>query len=64
MQTADHQHRTTPKRRNLWGFETLGTLRQRLIRRAGRLIRPQGWLTLVLSATDRVRQDMTRYLSP
>jgi hypothetical protein len=64
MQTADHQHRTTPKRRNLWGFETLGTLRQRLIRRAGRLIRPQGWLTLVLSAGDRVRQDMTRYLSP
>lgn len=64
MQSADRQHRTTPKRRNLWGFETLGTLRQRLIRRAGRLIRPQGWLTLVLSGSDRVRQDMARYLSP
>ena len=46
------------------GFETLGTLRQRLIHRAGRLIRPQGWLTLVLSGSDRVRQDMARSLSP
>lgn len=64
MQSADRQHRTTPKRRNLWGFETLGTLRQRLIRRAGRLIRPQGWRTLVLSGSDRVRHDMARYLSP
>ena len=63
MQSADRQHPTTPKRRNLWGFETLGTLRQRLIRRAGRLIRPQGRLTLVLSGSDQVRHDMTRYLS-
>ena len=63
MQSADRQHLTTPKRRNLWGFETLGTLRQRLIRRAGRLIRPQGRLTLVLSGSDQVRQDITRYLN-
>lgn len=52
---------TTPKRRNLWGFETLGTLRNRLIRRAGRLIRPQGRLTLVIEANERLRDELELY---
>ena len=52
---------TTAKRRNLWGFETLGTLRNRLIRRAGRLIRPQGRLTLVISANARLREELELY---
>jgi hypothetical protein len=63
MRTKDREHRTTPKRRNLWGFETLATLRGRLIRRAGRLIRPQGRLTLVVSGNERVREDLAAYLS-
>jgi hypothetical protein len=62
MQTAGQEYGTTPKRRNLWGFETLSTLRQRLLQRAGRLIRPQGRLTLVTSGNEAVRRDLSRYL--
>ena len=55
------QHATTAKRRNLWGFETLGTLRNRLIRRAGRLIRPQGRLTLIVQANTKLREELELY---
>lgn len=64
MQTRARERRTTPKRANLWGFETVHTLRQTLIRRAGRLIRPQGRLTLVLNGTEKVRTALAAYLSP
>ena len=57
----EREHGTTAKRRNLWGFETLGTLRNRLIRRAGRLIRPQGRLTLVIPANDKLRDELELY---
>jgi hypothetical protein len=63
MQTYERSHGTTAKRRNLWGFETLGVLRSRLIRRAGRLIRPQGCLTLVMAGGRRVRDELTDYLA-
>ncbi len=66
----EREHGTTAKRRNLWGFETLGTLRNRLIRRAGRLIRragrlirPQGRLTLVIPANDKLRDELELYTS-
>ena len=59
----EREHGTTAKRRNLWGFETLGTLRNRLIRRAGRLIRPQGRLTLVIPANDKLRDELALYTS-
>ena len=54
----------TAKRRNLWGFETLNTLRQRLVRRAGRLIRPQGRLTLVTTGNETVQRELEKYLRP
>ncbi len=61
IDTYKRQHGTTAKRRNLWGFETLGTLRNRLIRRAGRLIRPQGRLTLVIQANEKLRDELQQY---
>jgi len=61
IETYERQHKTTAKRRNLWGFETLGTLRNRLIRRAGRLIRPQGRLTLVVHANAKLREELELY---
>lgn len=61
IETWQRQHGTTAKRRNLWGFETLGTLRNRLIRRAGRLIRPQGRLTLVIPANARFHEELELY---
>jgi hypothetical protein len=57
----ERERGTTAKRRNLWGFETLGTLRNRLIRRAGRLIRPQGRLTLVIQANEKLRDELELY---
>ncbi|NOX42562.1 MAG: IS1380 family transposase, partial [Gammaproteobacteria bacterium] len=42
------------KRPALWAFEKLDTLRKRIIQRAGRLIRPQGKLTLSMSANAAV----------
>jgi hypothetical protein len=63
MQASERAYATQPNRRNLWGFETLGVLRQRLIRRAGRLIRPQGRLTLVLSGNERVQAEIEHYLT-
>jgi len=62
IQAWQRQRGTTPKRRNLWGFETLGVLRGRILRRAGRLIRPQGLLTLVLSGNRRVQEEIDLYL--
>jgi hypothetical protein len=64
MRAQTPAYTTTAKRRNLWGFETLNTLRQRLVRRAGRLIRPQGRLTLVTSGNEHVQSELAKYLSP
>jgi hypothetical protein len=63
IETYQREHGTTAKRRNLWGFETLGTLRNRLIRRAGRLIRPQGRLTLVIHANAKLREEFELYVA-
>ena len=53
---------TTVKRPALWCFERMNTLRQRIIQRAGRLIRPKGKLTLSMNANDSVKTELLRYL--
>jgi len=50
MMTTAPSRRTTEKRTPLWAFEQLRTFRGGLIQRAGRLTRPQGKLTLTISA--------------
>ena len=54
--------RDDAKRPALWRFEKLETLRRLIIQRAGRLIRPQGKLTLSMSANERVKADFLRTL--
>ena len=54
--------RARPKRPAAWRFQTLDTLRHRFIQRAGRLIRPQGQLTLTMSANPAVRKDLLHFL--
>ncbi len=54
--------RARPKRPAAWKFQTLDTLRHRFIQRAGRLIRPQGQLTLTMSANPAVRKDLLHFL--
>lgn len=50
---------TLPKRPARWSFETLGTIRQLLLHRAGRFTRPHGTTVLRMSATDTVRERVT-----
>ncbi len=54
--------RAQPKRPAAWRFEKLDTLRHRIIQRAGRLTRPQGQLTLTMSANHAVRKDLLHFL--
>jgi len=61
IEAYHREHGTTAKRRSLWGFEALGTIRNRIIRRAGRLIRPQGRLTLVIPAGEKLREELELY---
>ena len=51
-----------PKRPAAWKFKTLDTLRHRIIQRAGRLTRPQGELTLTMSANKAVRKELLHFL--
>ena len=54
--------RSLAKRPSIWPFEKLDTLRHRIIQRAGRLVRPQGKLTLTMSANQAVQSDLLHYL--
>jgi hypothetical protein len=54
--------RAQPKRSSAWTFQTLDTLRHRIIQRAGRLTRPKGELTLTMSANHAVRKDLLHFL--
>jgi hypothetical protein len=56
MLCHEQERNTTEKRAPLWCFEHLGTLRRKLIQRAGRLTKPQGTLTLTMSANQAVKQ--------
>jgi len=53
---------TTEKRAPLWCFEQLGSVRRKLIQRAGRLTKPQGALTLTMSANPNVKSELLHYL--
>jgi len=64
MQAEPRPLATTAKRRPLWVFESLKTIRHRLVRRAGRLLRPQGRLTLSLGANEAVEREFQKYLPP
>ncbi len=54
--------RNDAKRPSLWLFKSLDTIRRTFIQRAGRLIRPQGKLTLSMSANQKVENQFRHYL--
>jgi hypothetical protein len=62
MLASPSASRTLPKRPTTWAFEKLDTLRHRIIQRAGRFTRPQGQLTLTMSANQTVREDLLHFL--
>ena len=62
MESNNKAFNTSEKRRPLWEFSTLETLRKKIIRRAGRVIKPQGKLTLIMGANEAVENELTHYL--
>jgi hypothetical protein len=62
MTTTPPTRRTTAKRATLWMFEKLDTLRSTWLQRAGRLTRPQGRLTLTISAGPVLKQRFLHVL--
>jgi hypothetical protein len=63
MRVKTREERAGAKRPAMWEFMTLGTLRQRWLHRAGRLVRPQGRLTLVVSGHDGLREEFEALLA-
>jgi hypothetical protein len=62
MLASPAAEKAPPKRSAAWAFEKLHILRHRIIQRAGRLTRPQGRLTLTMSANEAVRKDLLHFL--
>jgi len=62
MRSTQKERGTTERRMPLWRFEQLGTLRRKLIQRAGRLTKPQGKLTLTMSANAATKSELLHYL--
>ena len=62
MLAAPSASRARAKRPAAWRFEKLDTLRHRILQRAGRFTRPQGELTLTMSANHAVRRDLLGFL--
>ena len=62
MRSTQKERGTTERRMPLWRFEQLGTLRRKLIQRAGRLTKPQGKLTLTMSANAATQSELLHYL--
>jgi len=62
MRYRERDRNTTPKRPALWKFSKIGTLRKQVIQRAGRLIRPQGVLTLSMASNTAIEELFMSYL--
>jgi hypothetical protein len=62
MRCHAKSRKTTEKRAPLWHFEQLGTLRKKIIQRAGRLTNPGGKLTLTMSGNNSVKEELLNYL--
>ena len=63
MRVAAPARATNPKRASLWIFENLSTIRSNIIRRAGRLVRPNGQWVLTMSANEAAQEDIKQHLS-
>ena len=63
MRTYEKDRGTTEKRSPLWAFQKLSVIRQKIVQRAGKLIRPQGKLTLVMAADGPLRQEVEEFLA-
>jgi hypothetical protein len=63
MSAVPAERATTEQRAPWWSFIRLGTRRMNLIQRAGRLTRPNGRLTLTMSANPTAQAELLHYLT-
>lgn len=63
MNHYERDRGTTEKRAAFWSFEGIASLRRRLIQRAGRFIRPQNKLTLVIGANEKIYDEISALAS-
>lgn len=63
MHSQKRTRSTTAKRATHWIFQSLGTIRNTLIHRAGRITKPQGKLTLTMNANQKVQKEFANYFS-
>lgn len=62
MITQEPSRNTESKRPALWDFMKIDTIRQRFVQRAGRLIRPQGELTLSMNMKAATRNELLQII--
>ncbi len=62
MRSAERSRKSSPQRAAEWIFEGLGTIRRKIIQRAGRLTRPRGRLTLTLGDNQAVEEEIAYYM--
>ncbi len=62
VRTYQRNRGTTEKRSALWIFQKLSVIRQKIVQRAGKLIRPQGKLTLVMAADGPLKEELQEFL--
>lgn len=58
MSHKERDRGTTEKRATFWAFEGIASLRRRIIQRAGRFIRPQNKMTLVIGANQKIYDEI------
>jgi len=63
MRTQVIERPTTPKRAALWAFEKIGTLRKKMIQRAGRITKPSGVLTLTMAGNQTVKDLVCMFMN-
>ena len=61
MKSQSQERKRNDKRAPLWEFESLSRFRNKIIRNAGRLIKPQGRLVLSMNANAAVKEEMEFY---
>ena len=62
MVASSPQRGTNPKRPALWSFASIGTIRNKMVRRAGRLIYPNNRMTLSMSPNGAAKDEMLQML--
>jgi len=61
MKLRPQERKRNDKRAPLWEFESLSRFRNKIIRNAGRLIKPQGRLVLSMNANAAAKEEMEFY---